>query len=335
MTRPGRDWFERLTGFQEGTPEQVRARLAAEGGFLVSDVDGRRLRCGRLETPSLAELRADHEAHPPTPGSIHVDELVGDVIELHRDPANRDALFQVASQVNLLEMISPDRRPEDGVTIYASDRTQGPACAMACGAGTIYRNHLVPLGDQLGQTETRQIDTLADLGLALGNHRGALWETRNGYVLPTRAGLRSIGTALCQGDPDRIDALRATCRIGVQWQTQVTLEGADHAVSQAYCSALPVSYSDHPCAEWREFASLVLEAAYEATFLAALRNLRRNGSDRVFLTLLGGGAFGNPDAWIQDALRRALRLVETAPLRVSIVSHRASHPAVRALLDSL
>jgi len=36
-------------------------------------------------------------------------------------------------------------------------------------------------------------------------------------------------------------------------------------VSQVFCSALPVAYSDVPPIHWRAFATLVLEAAYEAT----------------------------------------------------------------------
>lgn len=39
---------------------------------------------------------------------------------------------------------------------------------MAAGAGTIYRNYLVPTGDQVGQTKDCQLDGLADLGHALG-----------------------------------------------------------------------------------------------------------------------------------------------------------------------
>lgn len=43
------------------------------------------------------------------------------------------AEFQVASQFNLLEMISPRIAPEQGVGIYAGDSTQGSAGAIAAG----------------------------------------------------------------------------------------------------------------------------------------------------------------------------------------------------------
>ena len=36
--------------------------------------------------------------------------------------------------------------PEHGVTRYQHDRTQGPACAIAAGAATIYRNYFAPVG---------------------------------------------------------------------------------------------------------------------------------------------------------------------------------------------
>src|SRR5437667_12141333 len=78
------------------------------------------------------------------------------------------ALFQAASQFNLLEMVSPTVTPEHGVTRYQHDRTQGPACAIAAGAATIYRNYFAPVGGGYGQTAERQFDGLADLGDALG-----------------------------------------------------------------------------------------------------------------------------------------------------------------------
>jgi hypothetical protein len=34
--------------------------------------------------------------------------------------------------------------PEHGVTVYAGDPTQGPACALACAAGSVYRNYFCP-----------------------------------------------------------------------------------------------------------------------------------------------------------------------------------------------
>ena len=69
----------------------------------------------------------------PLSGKLGVSIISGDVREMHRRPEFAGALFQFASQFNLLEMIGPNKTPEDGVTIYQSDRKQGPACGMAAG----------------------------------------------------------------------------------------------------------------------------------------------------------------------------------------------------------
>jgi hypothetical protein len=92
---------------------------------------------------------------------------------------------------------------------------------------------------------------------------------------------------------------------------------------------LPVAYSRHAPELWEDIARLILEAAYEATLCAAVCNTERNGANRVFLTLLGGGAFGNETDWILGAIDRALNLYEDTGLDVAIVSHGRSNPRVK------
>ncbi|CAG9577150.1 hypothetical protein LMJF_28_0670 [Leishmania major strain Friedlin] len=60
---------------------------------------------------------------------------------MHNLTAN--GVFQVASQFNLLEFSSSEISPEHGVRHYAHYPTQGPACASAWMAGTVYRNYLL------------------------------------------------------------------------------------------------------------------------------------------------------------------------------------------------
>jgi hypothetical protein len=239
----------------------------------------------------------------------------------------------VASQFNLLEMVGPEVTPERGIGIYEYDRTQGPACAIAAGAGTLYRNYFADVNGQTGQSAGNQIDCLADLGAALGNDGQQLWQMRNGYALASQEGLVEIGRRLGASSEEELDQLRQRLRIGVQWNTQVTVRGATHTVTQAYCSALPVAYSQHPAGLWEPFARLVLEAAYEATVCAAILNARDTGNKRLYLTRLGGGAFGNRTTWISDSITRALRLYQHANLEVAIVSYRRSNPSVQQLVD--
>jgi hypothetical protein len=99
-----------------------------------------------------------------------------------------------------LEMTGPEVSPEDGATRYQHDPTQGPACAIAAGAATIYRNYFAPVDCRAGQTAERQFDGLADLGKALGEALNkpveALWKMQNGYALCSRAGLDAIADHL-------------------------------------------------------------------------------------------------------------------------------------------
>jgi hypothetical protein len=326
-------WFETLTGFPEESPKQVRANIAVDGNALKSLVNGKVLICGELETPSLAELRERVHSSGYELGRILVRELVANVQDLHTNVSNAGSLFQVASQFNLLEMVSPNVTPEHGVGIYEQDRTQGPACAIAAGAGTIYRNYFAAVDGHTGQSAGNQIDCLADIGAALGNSQNRLWEMRNGYALASHSGLVEISTQLRASSENELDELRKLLRIGIQWNTQVTLNGCQHTVSQAYCSALPVAYSDHLSNLWGDFARLVLEASYEAAICAAILNSQSSGNNQVFLTLLGGGAFGNEADWIVGGIQRALSLYRDVDLDVAIVSYGSSKQYIQELVN--
>ena len=74
---------------------------------------------------------------------------------------------------------------------------------------------------------------------------------------------------------------------------------------------------------------MILEAAYEATLLAAIDR----ESNIVQLTRVGGGAFGNADEWIDDAIVRALAIVERAGLDIRLVSHGRIHDSNRAIAE--
>ena len=94
-----------------------------------------------------------------------------------------------------------------------------------------------------------------------------------------------------------------------------------------------MAYSRVPPSHWQPFASLVLEAAYEATMWAAALNAKRSGSNIVYLTLLGGGAFGNDGRWIDAAMRRALGIMTTFDLDVRLVSYRAPPKEMSAFVE--
>lgn len=335
------DWFNRLTGFKEATYADTQARLEVDGTLLRSKVNGTAYGIGTFEMAALADLRAQVAAGSGAAGRLRASIVQGDVGAMHQEPEFAGAVFQVASQFNALEMVGPTVTPEDGVSRYEHDRTQGPACAMAAGAATIFRNYFVPVGDQTGQTATRQLDGIADLGAALSEALGRpvadLWAMRNGYSMCTRAGLDLIAEHLRSASTGQIDALAGMLRVGIHRDVEVTdaptLPGP--RVTQVFASALPVAYGRVPARHWQPFAQLVLDAAYEATLLAAVINARRGTSSTVLLTLLGGGAFGNDDAWIHAAIQRAAAKVQAFDLDLRLVRYGRPAAGLRALVQRL
>jgi len=321
------DWFKRLTGFDEGDGDSVRSQLEVSDGKLKSKVNGRSAAIGNLELVSLATLRQRVKADGGCPGRLRVRSLSGDVRPMHRLPEYTGALFQVASQFNMLEMVGPGVSPEQGVTRYQDDGTQGPACAIAAGAATIYRNYFVPIGEGFGQTRSRQLDGLADVGVELARSLGQpvdkLWAMRNGYAMCTSAGLDAISRHMESLTEAGLDSLRGKLRVGLHTDVEVTDGefGPGPLVSQVFCSALPVGYVQSvPQMHWQAFGTLILEAAYEATLIAAMLNAKRGGSKIVLLTRLGGGAFENQHDWIHGAMRRALRVASGCDIEIHLIS---------------
>jgi len=229
-------WLKNLTGFNE-SKEAIYKNIIVEENKLKSLVNGKEYHHGIRETPSLKDLREKVKNSHAKKGELKLRAIQADVRALHLDPSNKNALFQVASQFNLLEMVGPNVTPEQGIERYEDDHTQGPICAICCGVGTIYRNYFVEVNGEIGQSTTNQIDCLADIGKALGNENSQLWEMRNGYALLSEDGLQNINRQLSSMSQDEVDSLREELRIGIQWDTQVTLNASKHRVSQVYCSA--------------------------------------------------------------------------------------------------
>lgn len=326
-------WFETLTGFSEESPQQVRNNISIDGSTLTSHVNGRTFSYGVLEIVSLKDLRKQLLLSELPAGNLSVDEVIENVKVLHTDKVNSRALFQVASQFNLLEMMSPEVTPESGIGRYEYDPTQGPACAVAAGAGTIYRNYFAQVNGKTGQSADHQIDCLAGIGEALGNSGHHLWKMKNGYALASKQGLIEISNRLKSASEAEIDKLRQLLHVGIQWDTEVTIADPQQIVSQIYCSALPVAYSHHSPQLWSDFSRLVLEASYEATLCTGLLNSIRNGNNKLYLTLIGGGAFGNESEWIINAIQRSLNLYKHYDLEVIIVSHSCSNEHVQKLVS--
>ena len=147
-----KDWFSSLFGFLETDYATAKATLCLsqnETGqkIIMSRASNKSYLAGNFRTPRLLELRAEALRNQDVIKLKHADSALtldfvyGDVSLLHADEKFRYATFQAASQFNCLELIDPIITPEHGISGYEHDRTQGPACSIACGAGTAYRNY--------------------------------------------------------------------------------------------------------------------------------------------------------------------------------------------------
>lgn len=327
-------WFEELMGFREDSYEMVQNNIQLNGKFLQSKINQKTYQFGEWEVATLAELSRKVSPEEKK-GILKISEIVGTVQALHCDHKNKNALFQAASQFNMLEMVGPNITPEHGVGIYEFDKTQGPGCAISCGAGTIFRNYFASVRGRTGQTENNQIDGLELIGDFLGNENQKLWKMSNGYCLPSESGLIIIDELISQMSESEKNQLKSKLQVGIQWDSEVTISADKQIVSQIYCSALPIGYSTISPDKWEQFARLILEATYEATFYAAAINLERTGNNQLFLTLVGGGVFQNKVEWILDAIKKSVQKFRNCPLEVKVVSYQKSNLYVKQEIDKM
>ena len=236
-------WFEKLTGFRELSYEETRAKLRVEGYRLHSLANGKSWAIGNLEMASVRTLRERVGPRGASSGRLRASIIRGDAKALHAAPEYVAALFQAASQFNALEMTGPDVTPEDGVARYEHDHTQGPACAVAAGAATLYRNYFVPVAGGIGQTAERQLDGLAGVGAALSKATGKpvaeLWECGMATRCAACRGWTRYRDALGVMDEKRLDDLRGELAIAVHTGVEVTVGAGSPALWSPKPSARP------------------------------------------------------------------------------------------------
>lgn len=200
-------WFENLFRFPEGSYHETRSQFELHGEAIAlksKSTDGSWF-IGEFSTPSLASLRARSDYLQHTKRNLSLSIVSGDVTELLSEPENRWATFQVASQLNCLEFPTPLITPEDGISGYDTDPTQGPACSVACGPATLYRNYFVPVtstsGDvSIGQRAEAQLNNADEL-LAACQPAAAGVTVQNGYMrAATAASLESLNAFLAGQD---------------------------------------------------------------------------------------------------------------------------------------
>lgn len=299
-----------------------------EGSTIRNDTTGSRGRIIRVETEEflmqtdkgaeewLEKRKAARVRKRTEP--LTFKNIACDTQALHQDSQTAGAVIQVASLSNCLEMSGPEVPPQDGITGYCQESSQGAICSMACPAGAIYRNYFL--------NSPSQVDCLSGVAELVRNKEEGFWNVRNGYCVPNVAAKVAVLSKLVEQKTIDLEDLRGRVKVGILWDTEVN--GCSHRVCQVRCSAIPVSLVKPPKpSDWGPFACEVLEASYRATLaVAAGLAMSRGERVRVFLTTLGCGIMGNRTRWIARGLHNALEAFASAPLDVSLV-HVGEPPA--------
>eukprot|EP00471_Norrisiella_sphaerica_P004349 CAMPEP_0184480832 /NCGR_PEP_ID=MMETSP0113_2-20130426/2335_1 /TAXON_ID=91329 /ORGANISM="Norrisiella sphaerica, Strain BC52" /LENGTH=438 /DNA_ID=CAMNT_0026859561 /DNA_START=192 /DNA_END=1504 /DNA_ORIENTATION=- len=244
------NFFEELFGFREiepgshlAEPKRVRSMVRVDPQKAhLHFPNGRSFGIGKFRIYTLGELRAWYakareRGDVKEKSGFHLVKHYAPVQVLHTMPEYEDAIFMVASQFNCLEFAAPNVIPEQGISCYQYDRTQGPSCAIMAAAATFYRNYLHMVdGKNLGQTKERQLSNLRDvlrhvLKCDIKEKLDAIDDLlRNGYTRD-QSKSDSQPSSLINEITDKYDSLDdksrnaalEKLRIGIQENVEVTL----------------------------------------------------------------------------------------------------------------
>jgi len=236
-----------------------------------------------------------------------------DVAFLQSLPENRDAVFQVASNFNGVEPISEEFTPSlpDFTEKYYLDFTQGPAASVSTGAAAIARVHApfaersIPISEWC-QTKSRQLNTLENLKQQFPITNGYVTFTGEEPAFPEHNSLEyqqlMWKVSICY---------HRRCQVTTGHRNQNILEKVhdfNQTIDQVMCAAININQGlngiiNGRCSDIETRCRFLLEVAYHATYLTAMVNHRSH----IYLTLVGGGAFGNKKEWIYDAILSAHR----------------------------
>lgn len=201
------------------------------------------------------------------------------------------------------------------------DRTQGPTASISAGAGAITRMHAAFFDEnkpakEWAQTETHQVDMLEDLS----DH----FTVRNGYVT-----MNGAEAPLPEEDSadyrDLLGRMKVGLHTGLEVQFGVRTGGMmevvkkPHQICQVFGSALNLRQGDSGRANAAiegivQKERFLLRGAYMGAYLAACLY----ECPKLFLTLIGGGVFGNDFEIIFDEIIRAHEKVGLSSINCSV-----------------
>jgi len=192
---------------------------------------------------------------------------------------------------------------------YHSDKTQGPIASISSGGAAIVRVHAAfynpsTPGSSWKQTSSHQHNLL----YRLHEH----FPVKNGYVC-----LKPDGPKFPKLNSKEYDKMLLDTQVCYHKDVQVTtglrstngferVTDPNQVVDQVLVAAINLHQDQigminaaDPRAE--DKCRFILDYAYQSTYISAITNKRT----QIYLTLVGGGVFGNKREWIYEAIIHA------------------------------
>lgn len=336
--RPRSAFVEDVLGVSEKefrTDDALARKAWRNPGLIQNLSNGKVYKAGTLALPTLASLRArTTEGSGGSSGRLSVlcgvnDLSKVDVGHLQAQPENRNAVFQVASNFNGLELMNMyDDRAMTEVGHYIHDRTQGPFASISAAPGLLMRHYYpfchpdLPVSRWRQQYDGPQIELLGKTPL----------KVVNGYISLQAEDLEK---PFSEGDIKVCNHRDIQVTFGgVRGSEHAVVEDPNQTVDQVFTATADLMgtnrhlFAQSPD-EMESLVKKLLLAAYEGTLRSALDA----GRARVYLTLIGGGVFANPAGWIVDTILSQVPLIVDSGLTVVVNTYRGI--ADRAIFDKL
>jgi hypothetical protein len=278
---------------------------------------------GEFKEYSIAQLRtASNGKVKSGNGSLHIIEAQNpsgtpylskvDVGAMQADPVFNDAVFQIASNFNGLELTSNQDNMGD-ITRYVFDYTQGPFASISAAPGLFLRHYYmfydpkIPSA-QWKQTPSHQLNFLDQTDIPV----------TNSYV------------DFSIKNPDLVSNYPVDkIKVGVHTDIEVTfgfmpttasfeeVNNPNQKINQVFTAA--VDFGSNSSFKKNEkalaIAQTVLNAAYEGTIRTAIVLDKK----KVVLTLVGGGVFNNSINSIYKAIALNKDLIKDYGLDVTVI----------------
>jgi hypothetical protein len=246
--------------------------------FSIAEINNK-INSERLFTLRLAHLRSPRRES----ATFHIVQGVDALILSSSDKYAENSIIQVASQFNFLESKTENYT---GIEKYIEDQTQGPRASLGSLAALMIRDFYF-----------RDKDNNADFFIFSGCYSG-------GYFMPYLKN-KTEQNRIYRALKTNIGNLRILAQWGIPYKGRPPLLQIFTAAPSYQDSRTP-----DPGSVGEKICQLLVEAQYRAVAqIAVMRSLVLGGRVNLHLTLVGQGAFNNPETVLKSALKAVHKTV--------------------------